>query len=60
VLFPIHSVNIPCWDETGMAGSFHEKRREIKRTISEVKDACSYNPNLHSQHDMPINNFLIC
>jgi hypothetical protein len=41
-----------------MAGSFHEKRRETKR--SEVKDACSDNPNLHSQHDMPINNFLIC
>ena len=57
MLFPIHSVNIPCWDETGMAGSFQDKRRETKRTISDVKDACSDNPNLHSQHYMPINNF---
>jgi hypothetical protein len=40
-----------------MAGSFQDKRRETKRTISDVKDACSDNPNLHSQHYMPINNF---
>ena len=56
--------NPPCqhflWEETEISGARENKRlsierwrtvlcHETKRMISEVKGACSANPNLHSQ-----------